>query len=152
MIKIKLKDFLNYDEFHILFPAVQDDNIKTFGKNLKTFLGSECKIIRKATNDPKKRDFKNKDILSLVLKNSKKGLIGLLICLNEFEELLEIKAVKQLHKFEVPREIRDLNNKFFDYINHLKENFKNNNLIEELKYKNFSQELLDEIKKLSTIK
>ncbi len=145
---MKIQNFMQYDEFQVIFPETQDDTIRLFGMKLKKLIGPECEIIRKATYEMNKKNIKDKDILLLKFQNSIKGLIGLIICLNEFEELIEIRAIRNLHNFDVPQEIRYLNNIFFDYINGLIDNFKGKNKIEVVRLKKINSEFLIEIKEL----
>lgn len=145
---MNLEKFLDYDEYQVIFPESQDKQIRSFAKKLKKYVGSSCSITFKATYDPSKRSLKDKDILYISLTNSKKGILGLLLCLDEFQELIEIKIVKHIHKFDLPKEIRQLNKEFFEYIDEIRSNFKKKVQIKEIKLNNFNSKLLNKIKKL----
>ena len=56
--------------------------------------------------------------------------------------------VKHLHNFELPKEIRTLNDEFDDYMNELRQNFIKKELIEKLKIIDIKSELMEEIRNL----
>ena len=146
MTYLKLDEFLHSDAFQVIFPKYQDKDIRIFADNINTLLGSDVSIIRKATYDIQKRNLKDKDILFIELKNTISGLFGLTLCLHEFEDFIEVKAVKNMHKFEIPKELRNLDDEHYEYLDKFKKKFKNQKSIEELKFKEMNSNLLFKLK------
>ena len=146
MIYLKLDEFLHSDTFQVIFPKYQDKNIRIFAEIISKLLGSDVSIIRKATYDIQKRNLKDKDILFIELKNTIKGLFGLILCLHEFEDFIEVKAIKNMHKFEIPKELRNIDDEYYEYLDKLKKKFKNQKSIEELKFKDMNSNLLFKLK------
>ena len=142
MIFLKLEEFLDSDTFQVIFPKYQDEIIRIFADNINKLLGSDVLIIRKATYDIQKRNLKDKDILFIELKNNINGLFGLMLCLHEFEDFIEVKATKKMHKFEIPKDLRNLDDEHYEYFDKFKEKFKNQNSIKELKFKDMNSNLI----------
>lgn len=139
---MKLNEFLNSDTFQVIFPKYQDEEIRMFADIINNLLGSDVSIIRKATYNTQKRNLKDKDILFIELKNTIKGMFGLILCLHEFEDFIEVKAVKNLHKFEIPKELRIIDDEYYEYLDKFKKKFKNQKSIEEFKFKDMNSSLL----------
>lgn len=148
MIYLKLNEFLNFDGFQVILPKYQDENIRNFAEFIDKLLGSDVSIIRKATYNPQKRNLKDKDILFIELKNNLKGIFGVVFCLHKFEDFIEIRAIKNIHKFEIPKGIRQLHDEHYEYLDNFKEKFKNQNAIKELKLKEINSNLFIELKNL----
>jgi len=146
VIYLKLDEFLHSDTFQVMFPKYQDKEIRMFADIINNLLGSDVSIIRKATYDIKKRNLKDKDILFIELKNTIKGLFGLLLCLHEFEDFIEVKAIKNMHKFEIPKELRNIDDEHYEYLDKFKKKIKNQKSIEELKFKDMNSNLLFKLK------
>ena len=139
---MKLDDFLNSDTFQVMFPKYQDKEIRMFANNINNLLGADVSIIRKATYDIQKRNLRDKDILFIEFKNTIKGLFGLIICLHEFEDFIEVKAIKNMHKFEIPKELRNIEDDHYEYLDKFKKKITNQKSIEEIKFKDMSSDLL----------
>jgi len=146
VIYLKLDEFLHSDTFQVMFPKYQDKEIRMFADIINNLLGSDVSIIRKATYDIQKRNLKDKDILFIELKNTIKGLFGLILCLHEFEDFIEVKAIKNMHKFEIPKELRNIDDEHYEYLNKFKKKFKNQKSIEELKFKDMNSNLFFKLK------
>ena len=146
MIYLKLDEFLHSDTFQVMFPKYQDKEIRMFADIINNLLGSDVSIIKKATYDIQKRNLKDKDILFIELKNTIKGLFGLILCLQEFEDFIEVKAIKNMHKFEIPKELRNIDDEHYEYLNKFKKKFKNQKSIEELKFKDMNSNLFFKLK------
>ncbi len=149
MIFLKLEEFLDSDTFQVIFPKYQDKDIRIFADNISKLLGSDVLIIRKATYDIQKRNLKDKDILFIELKNNVYGLFGLVLCLHEFEDFIEVKAIKKIHKFEIPKELRNHEDEHYECLDKFKEKFKNQNSIKELRYKDTNSNFLFKLKNLT---
>jgi len=139
---LKLNDFLHSDTFQVIFPTYQDRDLKIFAEVINKLLGSDVSIIRKATHDIQKRNIKDKDILFIEIKNTIKGLFGLVLCLHEFEDFIEVRAIRNMHKFEIPKEVRIIDDEYYEYLDKFKKKFKNQKSIEELKLKDMNSNLL----------
>lgn len=146
MIYLKLDEFLHSDTFQVIFPKYQDKDIRIFADIINKLLGSDVSIIKKATYDTQKRNLKDKDILLIELKNSIKGLFGLILCLHEFEDFIEVRTIKNMHKFEIPKELRNIDDEHYEYLDKFKKKFKNQNSIEKLKLKDMNSNLLFKLK------
>lgn len=146
MIHLKLDEFLQSDTFQVMFPKYQDKEIRRFADIINNLLGTDVSIIRKATYDRHKRNLKEKDILFIELKNTIKGLFGLILCLHEFEDFIELKAIKKIHKFEIPKKLRNIDNEYYEYLDQFKKRFKNQKSIKELKFKDMHSNLLFKLK------
>ena len=146
MIYLKLDEFLHSDTFQVMFPKYQDKDIRIFADIINKLLGSDVSIIKKATYDTQKKNLKDKDILFIELKNSIKGLFGLILCLHEFEDFIEVKTIKNMHKFEIPKELRNIDDEHYEYLDKFKKKFKNQNSIEKLKLKDMNSNLLFKLK------
>lgn len=145
---MSIESFLKFDCFHVLFPEVQDSEIREFAYHLKKIIGNDLSIIRRATNDNKKRLYKNKDIQYIEIKNTIKGLYGLLLCLFKFDELIEVRGIKHFHKFELPKEIRDLHNTYYEDVKDFYVKFKKDSPIQNLKTNELNSNILIKIKNL----
>ena len=148
MILLKLDEFLSYDGFHIVFPKYQDEKIRNFAKYIDKLLGSDASIIRRASFDPQLRNLKDKDILFIKLENTIKGIFGVLLCLHEFENLIEIRAIKEMIKFEIPKEIREYDDEYYEFFDEFKRKFKNELTLNVLKLKDMDSNLFFELKNL----
>ena len=104
-------------------------------------------ITRKATYDTQKRNLKDKDIFFIELKNTLKGLFGLILCLHEFGDFIEVKAIKNMHKFEIPKELRIIDEEYYEYLDNFKKKIKNQKSVKELKFKDMNSNLLYNLKK-----
>ena len=122
---MKLDEFLRSDTFQVIFPKYQDKEIRRFADVINNLLGSDVSIIRRAIYDIHKRNLKDKDILFIELKNTIKGLFGLILFMHEFEDFIEVKAIKKIHKFEIPKELRNVDDEHYEYLDKLKKRFKN---------------------------
>jgi len=145
---VKIQDFIKFDSFKIIFPEFQDKEIIKLAHNIKKYLGNDANLTQKASYEYKKLSLKDKDILYIELKNSKKGFFGLLLFLYLFEELIEIHCIKKIHFFEVPKELRELKD---DYINLFETTYNKltiNKIINELKLVDIDINLLVKIKNL----
>ena len=145
---MKLDNFFEFDEFHVIFPKYQDEKIKIIGDLITKALSPDAKIIRKATFKYKKLSLKDKDILYVILRNSIKGIFGLMLFLYEFEDLIEIRGVKNIKKFEIPKDIRDFfedNYEIFEQFNKDLEKNKNSRI---LKLKDINSKVVLQIKNL----
>ncbi len=145
---MKLDEFLSYDGFHIVFPKYQDEKIRNFAKYIDKLLGSDASIIRRASFDPQLRNLKDKDILFIKLENTIKGIFGVLLCLHEFENLIEIRAIKEMIKFEIPKEIREYDDEYYEFLDEFKRKFKNELTLNVLKLKDMDSKLFFELKNL----
>ena len=143
---MKLEHFLLFDNFQIIFPNFQDKKIREFAIFLNKICGNDVKIVRKASNKKQKLQLKDKDILYIELKNSLRGIIGLFLCLYQFEELIEIKAVKKLYKFDVPKEIRDIFEEKYSYFEKFIEELRDKKI--KLKLNEFDVEIKNQLKNL----
>jgi len=148
VIFLKLDEFLSYDRFQIVFPKYQDEKIINFAEFIDKLLGSDATVIRRATYDPQQRNLKDKDILFIELKNTIKGLFGVLLCLHEFENFIEIRVIKDMIKFEIPKKIRDYDNKYYEFLDEFEKKFKNKLNLNELKLKDINSKLFFELKNL----
>lgn len=148
MIFLKLDEFLSYDGFHIVFPKYQDEKIRNFAEYIGKLLGSDASVIRRATYDPQQRNLKDKEILFIELKNTIKGIFGVLLCLHEFESFIELRVIKDMIKFEVPKEIRDYDDEYYEFLDEFNRKFKNILNINELKLKDINANLFFELKNL----
>ena len=146
MIYLKLDEFLHSDTYQVMFPKYQDKDLRMFADLINNLLGSDVSIIRKATYDTQKSNLKDKDILFIELKNTIKGLFGLILCLHEFEDFIEVRAIKNMHKFEIPKEVRIIDDEYYEFLDKFKKKFKNQKSIEELKLKDINSNLLIELK------
>lgn len=148
VIFLKLDEFLSYDDFHIVFPKYQDEKIRNFAEYIDKLLGLDASVIRRATYNPQQRNLKDKDILFIKLKNTIKGIFGVLLCLHEFESLIEIRAIKKLIKFEIPKEIREYDDEYYEFLDEFKKKFKNELTLNELELKDINSNLFFELKNL----
>ena len=148
VIFLKLDEFLSYNGFHIVFPKHQDEKIRNFAEYIDKLLGSDASVIRRATYDPQQRNLKDKDILFIELKNTIKGIFGVLLCLHEFESFIELRVIKDMIKFEIPKEIRDYDDEYYEFLDEFKRKFKNKLNINELKLKDMNFNLFFELKNL----
>ncbi|MFX1570418.1 MAG: hypothetical protein ACFFCV_18810 [Promethearchaeota archaeon] len=145
---MKLDEFMSYDGFHIVFPKYQDEKIRKFADRIDKLIGSDAIIIRRATYDPHQRNLKDKDILFIELKNTIKGIFGVLLCLHEFESFIELRVIKDMIKFEIPKEIRDYDDEYYEFFDEFENKFKNLLNIDELELKDINSNLFFELKNL----
>ena len=129
-----------------MFPKYQDEEIRIFADNINRLLGLDVSIMRKATYDIQRRNLKDKDILFIEMKNTSNGLFGLMLCLHEFEDFIEVRAIKNMHKFEIPKEVRIIDDEYYEFLDKFKKKFKNQKSIEDLKLKDINSNLLIELK------
>ncbi len=148
VILLKLDEFTSYDGFHVIFPKYQDEKIRYFAERIDKLLGSDATIIRRATYDPNQRNLKDKDILFIELKNSIKGIFGVILCLHEFENFIELRVIKDLIKFEIPKEIRDYDDEYYEFFNEFENNFIGKSNINEIALEDLNSNLFVELKNL----
>ena len=148
VIFLKLDEFINYDGFHIVFPKYQDEKIRNFAEFIDKLLGSDATIIRRATYDPQQRNLKDKNILLIELKNTIKGIFGVLLCLHEFESFIELRVIKDMIKFEIPKKIRDYDDEYYEFFDEFENKFKSKLSIDELKLEDINSNLFFELKNL----
>ncbi len=123
---MKINELLAFNSLQIVFPEFQNEDLKKFGLFIKNICGGDAQIERRATNDKKKKALKEKDISHINLKISVKGIFGLILCMMEFEETLQVNALKKLYKFDLPKEIRLFYDNNYEYLEKFKkqpENF-----------------------------
>ena len=102
-------------------------------------LGGFCNV--------KKKSVKQNDIEYIEFSNSKKGLFGLLFCMFKFESLIEIKAIKNVVRFNIPKELRTLSNEKSDFFMSIDTKIINNK--EEIDLENLmNPELLFKLKSI----
>jgi len=145
---LKLEDFLKFDRFQVIFPKVQDDKTKKFVQWIQMLCNPDVTIYRKPSYDYKKRSLKSKDVHYLEFKNSKKGILGLILCINEFEEIIEVRGVKDLLKFDIPKDIRDISEEYYDYFKEEKKNYLKGTSDENTIIKSINSSALIQIKSL----
>lgn len=97
--------FKIYDEFQLFVLNPIDTDFEEFLKKIKIKCKNSIKIIRKANISKK-----NKDIDYILVKNNLKGLKAILWYLKERGEFSEIKGVKRLKMYDIPKEFRNFVN------------------------------------------
>ncbi|MHA1169632.1 MAG: hypothetical protein ACTSQI_13825 [Candidatus Helarchaeota archaeon] len=145
---MRIEDFLNYDNYQVIFPEFQDDRIKKFANSLHKLCGNQAKVVRKATNKRKKLSYKSKDILHLELRVGIKGLIGLFLCLQEFEELIELRVVRNLLKYNIPKEFRDLFEEHYDQLRAFNKKINEIKDVNEISIDDLSDDLRERLEKI----
>ncbi|MEJ2248929.1 MAG: hypothetical protein P8Y70_18620 [Candidatus Lokiarchaeota archaeon] len=148
---MRIEDFRLFSGFQVVFPRYQDNKLRQFANNLKKAFGKDVKINRKATYEYKKLSLKDKDIEFIEFKNSKKGLLGLFLCLIKFEELIEIRLIRDIHKFELPRTVRDFYNQDYNKFERLFERFIKKETNKKLKLKDIDISIYEKLKQILEI-
>jgi len=62
--------------------------------------------------------------------------------------LIEIRVIKELIKFEIPKEIREYDDEYYEFFDEFKKKFKNELTLNELKLKDINSNLFFELKNL----
>lgn len=118
---MKINEFLFYDEIYIDFPEYQSKELKNFAKSLKKTFKPDIDIFLRPSNETRKRNFKDKDIEALKIKLTKHGIKAFLICMAKFEDLLKLRAVREMFDYDIPKNIRDIYEDNYEELNNLLE-------------------------------
>lgn len=92
-----------YNEFQLGVPNPIDNNFKQFLNKIKIECKNSIRIIKKANLKKK-----NREIDFILVKNNIKGLKAILWYIKERSELSEIKGIKKINIYDIPKKFRNL--------------------------------------------